>query len=422
MSKDVVSQSGSSGRVKGAEEILSEIRLELLECKVCFEMFSSQQNGRRPRNLPCGHVICLGCVCALAHPILRQLECPFCRRGCDVGGTYDSQALLDLRDLLDSTGRPRYFLSPFGSGESCSVSPKQASQSLGSGIRHLQTAFGGWGSIVNPTGVAVLGPMEVVVVHGGHEKVTIFNFEGHYRHSFGHYGHSPSEICHPLDVAVSPLGHILVTDAGDHSVKVFSQRGCSLASIGPFKLPWGIDLDNSGHVLVTDAQAGTVWQILMDFGNDVMVVDKRMILKNLQFPRAVASCRVSGNVVVLEAQRSNNRDSTPSTLKLFNKDFILLSQVDSSNLSPMSSVKIDLSYATFDKNGDVIVADVQQGLVWSLGDIQSPVLSLIVKDGLLRPVGLVTTEQNSLIVLDGGDHAVKIYSDGAEDSGSAKTT
>uniref|UniRef100_A0A3B4BVS8 RING-type E3 ubiquitin transferase n=1 Tax=Pygocentrus nattereri TaxID=42514 RepID=A0A3B4BVS8_PYGNA len=380
---------------------LRPIRSDLLECKVCFERFSSEQTGRRPRNLPCGHVICLGCVCALAHAVLRQLECPFCRRKCDVGGTYDCQALLDLQDLLGSAERPRYSLNV-------------------SGLLRLQNTFGGWGELINPTGVAVLVSAAVVVVHGGHKKVTMFNSQGHYLHSFGYYGNGRSDLCHPLDVAITPIGHVVVTDAGDHSVKVFSSRGTPLANFGPFELPWGVDVDKCGHILVTDAQAGLLWQVVMDHRCSV-VVAKVVVLKDLQCPRAVASCRVSGRVAVLEAQRQHNGNSIPARLKLFSKDFVLLTQVDCFSLNLLNPMELHISCVTFDRKGDLIVADAQQGLVWSLSDLhKTPTLSPLVKARLERPVGLVATEQNSLIVLDSGDHTVKIYSTSADDSDGPK--
>ncbi|KAI4898837.1 hypothetical protein NFI96_005549 [Prochilodus magdalenae] len=420
MSEAPAPRSSSCGRRKGAEEILAEVCSELLECKVCFERFSSEQNDRRPRNLPCGHVICLGCVCALVHGVLHQLECPFCRRRCDAGGTYDCQALLDLQDLIDSAELPRRSSSALGSDASWPTLP-QFERGVqygmeGLGLMRLHTVFGGWGSIVNPTGVAVLGPETMVVVHGGHEKATIFNSQGHYLHSFGHYGHRPADLCHPLDVAVSPGGHVVVSDAGDHAVKVFSSRGTPLASFGPFELPWGVDVDRRGHILVTDAEAGTLWQVVMDSGCSV-VVSKVVVVKDLQGPRAVASCRVSGRVAVLDAQRSHRGDPTPTRLKLFSEDFVPLMLVDSGSLNLTDPMRLDISYATFDRRGDLIVADAGRGLVGSLGDLQgTPALSLLVKDGLERPVGLVASEQNSLMVLDSGDHTVKIYSASADDS------
>lgn len=406
---------------------MAEIRSDL-ECKVCFERFSSQQSGRRPRNLPCGHVICLGCVCALAQPISHQLECPFCRQMCDVGGTYDCRALLDLQDLLDSAAPPRCPLNIFASGTSCSdlMGGQCKAEGLTSGLLRICTTFGGWGTIINPTGVAVLGPsVRLVVVHGGHEKVTIFSSQGHYVHSFARYGHGRSELCHPLGVGASPSGHIVVADAGDSSVKVFSSRGYLLETItGPFELPWGVDVDDCGNILVTDAQAGTLWQVVMDFRSNV-VVTKVLVLRDLQCPRAVASCRVSGRIAVLEhleVQRSPSGDSIPTRLKLFTKAFGFLVQVDSFSLNLMNSLKLDISCVTFDRRGDVIVADTRQGMIWSLGDLQeTPLLFPLVKDGLVHPVGLLATE-HSLIVLDSGDHTVKIYSTTADELRNAKSS
>ncbi|XP_076866821.1 E3 ubiquitin-protein ligase NHLRC1-like [Brachyhypopomus gauderio] len=407
MSEPPVSQSGNSGRRRRAEEILAEIHSDLLECKVCFEMFSTQWKLRRPRNLPCGHVICLECVYTLAHRAQQQLECPFCRRLCDVNSTSDCQALVALQELLTSeTPRPS-FLCPEGA--------LQASEEE-VGVMRLRTAFGGWGRLINPTGLAVFGPSgAVLVVHGGPEKATVFSPQGERLHGFGRSGHGASELCHPLDVAVTPGGHVVVTDAGDRSVKMFSSRGRPLASIiGPFELPWGVNIDSHGHILVTDAQAGTLWQMRVDFVRGEVLV-KRVVVKELQCPRAVASCSVSGRIAVLEHGVGGHRrgDTTPVQLKLFGEDFILLMQMDSFGLNLMTSTRLDASSIAFDGRGGLVVSDARRGLVWSVRDLnKTPVLTLLVVEGLLHPVGLVKTGQNLLIVLDSGDHTVKIYSAG----------
>lgn len=387
-----------------AEEILDEIHSDLLECKVCFEMFSSEPRARRPRNLPCGHVICLGCICALSHAVSRRLECPFCRKQCDQGGTYECQVLVDLQEMIGL-----YFLQK---------KTRDWEGDPGSGVMRLQGAFGGWGTLINPNGVAVFGASrDVLVAHGGHERVTVFSCRGQFLRSFGRYGHDSFEICHPLDVAVTPSGHVVVTDAGDRSVKVFSSTGSPVATISDlFQLPWGADMDLLGNILVTDAEAGTLWRIVMDFGRGV-VLSKKVMVKDLKTPRAVACCKASGRIVVVEHLQI--RESPELTqLKVFNSEFIVLRQLDAFSLHPL---RLSISSITFNRNGDLIVADVHQGHVWSLGDVnKAPELIPLVRDGLVHPAGLVVTDKDTLIVLDAGDHTVKVYTTDTEDLYSKK--
>lgn len=397
----------STTPTKRAEKILDEIYTDLLECKVCFETFSSEPRARRPRNLPCGHVICLGCVCALSHAASRRLECPFCRKQCDQGGTYECQVLVDLQEMICS-----YFSQ---------TKPRDWEGDPGSGVMRLRGAFGGWGPLVNPTGVAVFGSSrDVLVVHGGHERVSVFGCRGQFQRSFGRYGHDSSEICHPLDVAVAPGGHVVVTDAGDRSVKVFSSTGSPVATVsGLFRLPWGVDVDLAGNILVTDAEAGTLCQMVLDFRRGAVLV-KKTAVEDLKTPRAVACCRASGHVAVVEhLQIRPQGDGAPTRLKVFSGDFVLLGELDAASLRPP---RLSISSITFDGSGDLIVADAQQGVVWRLRDVyKAPEFIPLVREGLVRPAGLAAAAEDTLIVLDAGDHTVKTYAADTEDLYAEKT-
>ncbi|XP_070977495.1 E3 ubiquitin-protein ligase NHLRC1-like [Oncorhynchus clarkii lewisi] len=397
----------SSLRTEGI--LLREIHVNLLECKVCFEKYNPRQKERRPQNLSCGHVLCLECVRALSHPVLKKLECPFCRQLCDVDSTSHCQALTDLQDLLLSRS-PRSPVPHRVRGGSGWVG------GLGSGALRLRSAFGGWGSLINPTGVAVFGSSgTLVVVHDGERRVVVFGPQGRRLHGFGRRGRGHGEVCHPVDVAVTPSGYVVVTDAGDGAVKVFTSRGSYVLAVwDSFQMPWGVDVDSCGHILVTDIQAGTLSQVVVDFARGVTLMN-RAVITDLQRPKAVACCRVTGNIALVETlgltttQPSNG--PRPTRLTIFNKDFNVLSQIDSFTLSLGASVWPCMSAVAFDRDGDVIVIDSQRGLIWSLGKLQNgPVLTPLVSGDLVRPVGLVATAQNTLIVLDSGDHAVKMYS------------
>ncbi|XP_072249392.1 E3 ubiquitin-protein ligase NHLRC1-like [Leuresthes tenuis] len=385
------------------EGTLREIQINLLECKVCFEMFNLQQRERRPQNLPCGHVLCLECITALSHPLLRKLECPFCRQLCSVDSTSHCQVLSDLQELLLSSAPPRR-----GKGGIISATGLICTS------LHLRTVFGGWGSLINPTGIAVLGSSgTVVVVHDGEKRVVVFSLQGRKLHSFGQRGKPTGEIVYPVDVAVTPTGYVVVTDAGDKTVKVFTSRGNHMLTVKSiFQLPWGVDTDNCGQILVSDVQAGTLSRVKVDYKHCV-ILEHQTAISDLQCPKAVAYCQVTGNTAVMEhptdithpVERHQYR-----RLRVFTKDFQLLYQTDSFSLTLQSTVRLNMSGVVFDRDGGVIVTDSDQGLICSLGKLQNgPVLTPLVGHHLIRPVGLVLLN-NMLIALDAGDHTVKIYS------------
>lgn len=389
------------------EGILREIQINLLECKVCFEKFSTQQRGHRPQNLSCGHVLCLECITALSHPLLRKLECPFCRQLCSIDSTSHCQVLSDLQELLlswstTSPAPPHRANGVFG-----------YAAGLTSTALHLCAAFGGWGTLINPTGIAVLGSSgTIVVVHDGEKKVVVLSPQGKKLHSFGQRGPASGEICYPVDVAVTPCGYVVVTDAGDKSVKVFTSRGNYVLRVkDPFQMPWGVDTNNCGHILVSDVQTGTLSRVKVDYTHG-LILEHHTAISDLQHPKAVACCQMTGNIAVMEHLPYDTYQGRHqhTRLRVFTKDFHLLYQTGSFSLSLQSTVRLNMSGVAFDRDGDVIVIDSDQGIIWSLGKLQNgAALTPLVGDHLIRPVGLVAMN-NSLVILDSGDHTVKIYS------------
>lgn len=388
--------------------ILTEIQVNLLECKVCFEKFCRQQRDRRPQNLPCGHVLCLECITALSHPLLRKLECPFCRQLCSVDSTSHCQVLCDLQELL------------FSWSSTSSAPPHRAKGglSLATGVTssalHLSAAFGGWGTLINPTGIAVLGSSgTIVVVHDGEKSVVLFSPQGRKLNCFGQRGQASGELCYPVDVAVTPCGHVVVTDAGDNAVKIFTSRGNHVLTVkDSFQMPWGVATDSCGHLLVTDVQAGTLFHVKVDYTRGV-TLEHHASISELQHPKAVACCQVTRNTAVMEHLTDDTHPPERhrhTRLKVFSQDFRLLYQTDSFSLTLLSTARLNMSGVAFDADGHVLVTDSERGMIWSLRKLQDgPVLTPLVGDHLIRPVGLVSLN-NMLIILDSGDHAVKIYS------------
>ncbi|XP_045861414.1 E3 ubiquitin-protein ligase NHLRC1 [Meles meles] len=386
----------ASGSGPALQELVREAEISLLECKVCFERFGHRQQ-RRPRNLPCGHVVCLACVAALAHPRTLALECPFCRRACRGCDTSDCLPVLHLLELLGSTLRP----GP--------AAPRAVPCTPGALTCHR--AFGGWGTLVNPTGLALCPKTgRVVVVHDGRRRVKIFDSGGGCAHQFGEKGEAAQDVRYPLDVTVTNDCHVVVTDAGDRSIKVFDFFGqIKLVIAGQFSLPWGVETTPQNGVMVTDAEAGSLHLLEFNFPEGVLQKTERL-QGHLCSPRGVAVSWLTGAIAVLEHSLGLGSAVGSTTVKVFSPTMQLISQVDSFGLSLFFPSRITVSAVTFDHQGNVIVADTSGQAVLCLGKPEEfPVLKPIITHGLSHPVALTFTKENALLVLDSAAHSIKVY-------------
>ncbi|KAM6177346.1 E3 ubiquitin-protein ligase NHLRC1 [Erethizon dorsatum] len=364
----------------------------LLECEVCCERFDA--GPRRPRNLPCGHVLCRDCVASLADPRSAALSCPFCRRACSARDTSDCRP---LRRLLELLGAP-------GAGALPARAPAAPA---------CHRVFGGWGTLVNPTGLALCPKTgRVVVVHDGRARVQIFDAGGGARaQQFGAKGDAAQDVRYPLDVAVTTDCHVVVTDAGDRSVKVFDFSGQVRLVLGggQFSLPWGVAAMPQNGILVTDAEAGSLHLVEADFREGVLWRSERLHA-HLSGPRGVAVSSLSGAIAVLEQPLSRGTGPCSTRVKVFSASMQLIGQVDTFGLSLLFPSRITASAVTFDKQGNVIVADTSGPAVLCLGKPEEfPVLKPMVTQGLAHPVALAFTEENLLLVLDTASHSVKVY-------------
>lgn len=380
----------------GMAEEADEAELGLLECRVCFERYGPG-GARRPRNLPCGHVLCRGCVEALGGPERRRLECPFCRRPCGLSETGDCLPLLQLLELLGPGGRGPSVLGGAGGG----AAPPR-----------LRLSLGGWGSLLNPTGVAACRTSgRLAVTHDGKKRIHVFGPSGSCLQRFGERGDAGNDVKYPLGVAVTADGHVVVADGGDRSVKAFDFDGRGVLAVREgFCLPWGLGATPGCDVMVTDAEAGALFRLTADFGAG-RLKKCQLVRSKLTSPRGVAVCPSSGAVVVIEHLKTEGPSGCSTRMKIFSADMTLVGQMDSFGLNLIFPSKIYTTAVAFDKEGCIVVTDVCSQAVISLGKPEEfPIFNPLVSHGLSYPVGLTYTADNSLVVLDSGDHSVKIYS------------
>ncbi|CAL9705868.1 unnamed protein product [Knipowitschia caucasica] len=369
--------------------VLEDIQMTLMECKVCFNDYSEDC---RAQHLLCGHVLCQECVSALSHPVHRKLECPFCRQLCSLDHTCTCQVLSDLQEmLLLHESRGAAVPSPH--------SEQNRLKTDGPAV------LGGWGTLNNPVGLDNLGSLgTIVVAHDGDHRVVVLSSKGDVLNSFGPRGKSCGEISYPLDVAVCPLGHVVVTDGGDKAVKVYTSRGMHIMTIRAlFQLPWGVDTDIHGSMIVSDALAGSLFQINVDYG--CRRFECHTVVTNLVNPKAVSCCSVTGNIATVEHLKQTQH----TRLNVYTNNFHMFYQNDSSNMSLQFNVVMQLSAVAFGPNGDLFAVDSCRGMVWSLGkpwcgSVPAPLVSA----NLIRPVALAYVN-TKLVILDSGDHTVKTY-------------
>ncbi|EMP40399.1 E3 ubiquitin-protein ligase NHLRC1 [Chelonia mydas] len=390
-------------RMQIMTELVKETEVSLLECKVCFEKYS-QKKKHRPRNLPCGHVMCLECVFSLAHPRNFRLECPFCRRACKSSETSDCLPLLHLIEILSpATNISLASRTTTGTGNEAAVSA-----SLG---LTFNFSFGGWGTLIDPTGIAMCrGSDCVVVAHDGKKRIKLFGLSGSCIQQFGERGDAGNDIKYPLDVTVTLDGHVVVTDSGDRSVKVFDFNGIGKLVIREsFCLPWGLDTTPENDIILSDPEAGALSRLTANFKKgELKKVQK--IQSHLCNPREVAVSQTSGIIAVIEHLIAKGPNYSSTRVKIFSADMKLIGQMDSFGLNLVFPSKIYATAVAFDREGHIIVADAYNQVVLCLGKPEEfPVLRPIITQGLSYPVALTYTASNALIVLDSGDHSVKVY-------------
>ncbi|NXA12502.1 NHLC1 ligase, partial [Sapayoa aenigma] len=284
-----------------------------------------------------------------------------------------------------------------------------ASAPAGLGLRRC---LGGWGSLVNPTGVAACrGTGRLAVAHDGKKRIHVFGPSGFCLQRFGERGDAGNDVKYALDVTVTSDGHVVVTDGGDRSVKAFNFEGRGVLAVREgFCLPWGLDATPRSEVLLTDSEAGALYRLTADFQRGELK-KCQMIRSQLVCPRAVAVCQTSGAVVVIEHLKAPGLNKGSTRVKIFSAEMDLIRQMDSFGLNLVFPSKIYATAVAFDKEGRVIVTDVCSQTVICLGKPEEfPVFNPLISHGLSYPVGLTYMANDSLVVLDSGDHSIKIYS------------
>jgi sugar lactone lactonase YvrE len=134
--------------------------------------------------------------------------------------------------------------------------------------------------LMRPTGIAWHQQNRLLyVAETGRHQVVAFDLQGIERLRFGHHGNAPGQFNFPTAVCVDHRGQVLVTDALNARIQVFTPEGHFVSSFGKpgdtsgtFAKPKGIAVDSEGHIYVCDALFDAVQifstsgELLLTFG------------------------------------------------------------------------------------------------------------------------------------------------------------
>jgi DNA-binding beta-propeller fold protein YncE len=111
-----------------------------------------------------------------------------------------------------------------------------------------------------PTNIFVTLTGDIIVSDALNFRVQVFSPEGRFLFAFGHMGDSPGTFSRPKGVAADSDGNIYVVDALFDNIQVFDKRGRLLMAFGnhgkgygDFWLPTGMYIDNNDLIYVSDS-------------------------------------------------------------------------------------------------------------------------------------------------------------------------
>ena len=117
------------------------------------------------------------------------------------------------------------------------------------------------GQLDSPTDVKLTPDCQVVVLDYSPECVHFYSRDGHRLSSCVSRGEGPEYLVHiPSFLCMDPAGNIILSDCGNHSIKILSEHGHLIHTIGregngigELMHPRGISVSNSGIIFVVSA-------------------------------------------------------------------------------------------------------------------------------------------------------------------------
>lgn len=116
------------------------------------------------------------------------------------------------------------------------------------------------GQFNNPTNIAVTGDGNILITDALNFRIQIFSAQGAFQGTFGSAGNSPGHFSRPRGIATDSDGNIYVVDALFDNIQIFNKTGQLLMDFGSlgqengkFWMPAGIWIDQNDKIYVADS-------------------------------------------------------------------------------------------------------------------------------------------------------------------------
>jgi len=116
-------------------------------------------------------------------------------------------------------------------------------------VRYFGSSGSGDGELDSPYGIGLLSNGNIVVSEASNNRLSVFTPEGTFKEFIG-----KGQLSSPRHLYIDRRDQILVCDRGNNCIKVFTEQGELLASFGSSVLnsPSGITLDRQNRIIVSD--------------------------------------------------------------------------------------------------------------------------------------------------------------------------
>jgi len=116
------------------------------------------------------------------------------------------------------------------------------------------------GQFNNPTNIAVTGDGTLLITDALNFRIQIFSAQGQFQRTFGSSGDSPGHFSRPRGIASDSDGNIYVADALFDNIQIFNKTGQLLMDFGrsgqdygEFWMPAGLWIDQNDKIYVADS-------------------------------------------------------------------------------------------------------------------------------------------------------------------------
>ncbi len=151
-----------------------------------------------------------------------------------------------------------------------------------------------------PSGIDVTPADDLVVADAGNRRLQVFSLHGL---TLRHVVESPvGGQWRPTDVASDPRGYVFVADEANDAIQLFDPRYRFVRSLGPFAAPAHVAVDRCGRVYVVEPAASRVSVLTLDDRYRAKSVDQIAAPSDLagRFEPVAVAVDAAGNVYLTE--------------------------------------------------------------------------------------------------------------------------